>query len=232
MTNTRRLFAVAPNRSRPQPPALLANQPRRLVDHIRRNVQRRPQAHRPPAASDCQQPDLKAAAPKAVARLGIEQIERHHQPASARRPDHRLFGGDRLELGQHPPPHSIGVADEVLGLIQMQKLLAPNHVDDVPAPTKEATEMLCLREHAFEFVSEKNGYKIYKNDKKYVGIIMDQEEIENFKKEVSKYSKPVSVYVFSLTDEDFSDEFSDMKKKVKVCSIPEAILRVYRRIFK
>ncbi len=98
--------------------------------------------------------------------------------------------------------------------------------------TKEATEMLCLREHAFEFVSEKNGYKIYKNDKKYVGIIMDQEEIENFKKEVSKYSKPVSVYVFSLTDEDFSDEFSDMKKKVKVCSIPEAILRVYRRIFK
>ncbi|MCZ7614337.1 MAG: hypothetical protein M5T52_12580 [Ignavibacteriaceae bacterium] len=85
---------------------------------------------------------------------------------------------------------------------------------------------------SFEFVSEKNGYKIYKNDKKYVGIIMDQEEIENFKKEVSKYSKPVSVYVFSLTDEDFSDEFSDMKKKVKVCSIPEAILRVYRRIFK
>lgn len=98
--------------------------------------------------------------------------------------------------------------------------------------TTEATEMLCLRENAFEFVSEKYGYKIYNNDKKYVGIIMDQEEIENFKKEVSKYNKPVSVYIFSLTDEDFSDEFSDMKKKVKVCSIPEAILRVYRRIFK
>jgi len=98
--------------------------------------------------------------------------------------------------------------------------------------TKEATEMLCLREHAFDLVGEKNGYKIYKNDKKYVGIIMEQEEIENFKKEVSKYNKPVSVYIFSLTDEDFSDEFSDMKKKVKVCSIPEAILRVYRRIFK
>jgi adenine-specific DNA-methyltransferase len=98
--------------------------------------------------------------------------------------------------------------------------------------TKEATEMLCLRERAFDFVSEKNGYKIYKNDRRYVGIIMEQDEIENFKKEVSKYNKPISVYVFSLTDEEFSDEFSDMKKKVKVCSIPEAILRVYRRIFK
>ena len=98
--------------------------------------------------------------------------------------------------------------------------------------TREATEMLCLRENAFEFVSEKNGYKIYKNDKKYVGIIMEQEEIENFKKEVNKYNKPISVYIFSLSEEDFSDEFADMKNKIKVCSIPEAILKVYRRIFK
>lgn len=98
--------------------------------------------------------------------------------------------------------------------------------------TKEATEMLCLRENAFEFDIEKEGYKIYKNDKKYLGIILDQSAIEEFKKEAKKYDKPINVYVFSLTDEDFSEEFSDLKKKVKVCSIPEAILRVYRRIFK
>jgi len=98
--------------------------------------------------------------------------------------------------------------------------------------TKEATEMLCLRENAFEFVIEKEGYKVYKNDKKYLGIILDQSVIEEFKKEAKKYDKPINVYVFSLTDEDFSEEFLDLKKKVKLCSIPEAILRVYRRIFK
>jgi hypothetical protein len=38
--------------------------------------------------------------------------------------------------------------------------------------------------------------------------------------------------VFSLGDDDFSEEFEDMKKIIKVCPIPEAILRVYRRIFK
>lgn len=97
--------------------------------------------------------------------------------------------------------------------------------------TKEAEAMLCLRENAYELVLEKAEYKIYKNNKKYLGIVWDQMAIDNFKNEVSKYDKNISVYVFSLSDEDFSNEFADMKKKIKVCSIPEAILRVYRRIF-
>ncbi len=97
--------------------------------------------------------------------------------------------------------------------------------------TKEAEEMLCLRESTFELVLEKTEYKIYKNSKKYLGIVWDQIAIDAFKKEVSKYDKNISVYVFSLSDEDFNSDFADMKKKIKVCSIPEAILRVYRRIF-
>lgn len=98
--------------------------------------------------------------------------------------------------------------------------------------TKEAVEMLCLRENTFDFVSESDTYKIFKNNEQYTGIIFDQLSISKFKKEASKLDKPVSVYVFSLGDDDFSAEFADMKNKIKVCSIPEAILRVYRRIFK
>ena len=98
--------------------------------------------------------------------------------------------------------------------------------------TKEAVEMLCLRENAFEFVLENDSFKIYKNNQHYTGIIFDQLSIPKFKKAVSKFDLPTSVYVFSLSDDDFADEFADMKKAVKVCSIPEAILRVYRRIFK
>jgi len=98
--------------------------------------------------------------------------------------------------------------------------------------TKQSVEMLCLRENTFDFVSETETYKIYKNNDRYTGIIFDQLSIPKFKKAVSKIDKPVSVYVFSLGDDDFSEEFSDMKNTFKVCSIPEAILRVYRRIFK
>jgi Adenine specific DNA methylase Mod len=98
--------------------------------------------------------------------------------------------------------------------------------------TKESVEMLCLRENTFDFVSETDTYKIFKNNEHYTGIIFDQLSIPKFKKEASKLNKSVSVYVFSLGDDDFSEEFADLKNKIKVCSIPEAILRVYRRIFK
>ena len=97
--------------------------------------------------------------------------------------------------------------------------------------TKEAVSMLCLRENTFDVVSESDTIKIFENQDKYTGIIFDQLEIPKFKKEVAKYKKPISVYVFSLGDDDYAEEFADLKK-VKVCSIPEAILRVYRRIFK
>jgi hypothetical protein len=52
------------------------------------------------------------------------------------------------------------------------------------------------------------------------------------KEELEKLKKPISVYIFSLEDDNFANEFADMKEKVKVRSIPEAILRVYRRIYK
>lgn len=98
--------------------------------------------------------------------------------------------------------------------------------------TKEAVEMLCLRENTFEGVLENDAFKIFKNKERYTGIIFDQLSIAKFKKAAAKFDLPVHVYVFSLGDDDFADEFADMKKMVKVCSIPEAILRVYRRVFK
>jgi adenine-specific DNA-methyltransferase len=98
--------------------------------------------------------------------------------------------------------------------------------------TRQSIEMLTLKEGTFEEVLEKPEYVIYKNSDKYTGIIFDQTIFDSFKKEVAGYNKPISLYIFSLADEDFSEEFKDMSDIIKICSIPEAILRVYRRIFK
>jgi len=80
--------------------------------------------------------------------------------------------------------------------------------------TMQSVEMLCLRENTFESVSETDIIKIFKN------------------KQLKNFDKPVSVYIFSLGDDDFAEEFADMRDMVKVCPIPAAILRVYRRIFR
>ncbi len=98
--------------------------------------------------------------------------------------------------------------------------------------TKKATEMLCVKEDTFEKLKSNNKYKIYRNKNRYTGIIFDHMAINNFKKDIAKIDGEFSVYVFSLGDDTFAEEFEDIKSKVKLSPIPEAILRVYRRIFK
>ena len=97
---------------------------------------------------------------------------------------------------------------------------------------KESTEMLCIREDAYELVQETEEYKIFKNYDKYVGIIFFEEAIDAYKKAIKKISGHFNTYVFSLGDDVHERQFADVKDKVSLCAIPEVILKVYREIFK
>jgi len=94
------------------------------------------------------------------------------------------------------------------------------------------TEMLCVKEGTFEEVLDQKDFKVFKNANHYTGIIFDQVAIPTFKKAIENIRGNFSIYIFSLSDETFDDEFDDVKQKVQLSPIPEAILRVYRRIFK
>lgn len=98
--------------------------------------------------------------------------------------------------------------------------------------TKEAVEMLCVKEGTFELVLNNEDFKIFKNHDHYAGVIFDQLAIADFKKAIKDIKGKISVYIFSLGDDSFEDEFEDIKQKVKLSPIPEAILKVYRRIYK
>jgi len=98
--------------------------------------------------------------------------------------------------------------------------------------TKQVTEMLCVKEGTFEEVLDQKDFKVFKNANHYTGIIFDQVAIPTFKKAIENIRGNFSIYIFSLSDETFDDEFDDVKQKVQLSPIPEAILRVYRRIFK
>lgn len=100
------------------------------------------------------------------------------------------------------------------------------------ALTNKTIEMLCIKEDTFEKVKSTKQYKIFRNQKRYTGIVFDHQAIDEFKKEIAKIDGKFSLYIFSLGDDTFEEEFEDIKKKVKLSPIPEAILRVYRRIFK
>ena len=97
--------------------------------------------------------------------------------------------------------------------------------------TKEATAMLCLKEDTFEHVIDKSKFKVFRNKEHYMGIIFDQRAIPEFKKAIKDIKGDFSIYIFSLGDDTFDEEFEDLKQKINLSPIPEAILRVYRRIF-
>lgn len=96
----------------------------------------------------------------------------------------------------------------------------------------ESTEMLCIREDAFELVRDESDFKIFKNSNKYLGIIFYEEAIDDFKKAIKKIKGHFNTYVFSLGDDPHEKQFADVKSKVTLCAIPEVILKVYREIFK
>ena len=96
----------------------------------------------------------------------------------------------------------------------------------------ESTEMLCIRENAFELVQDESDFKIFKNNDKYLGIVFYEEAIDDFKKAIKKIKGHFNTYVFSLGDDPHEKQFADVKNKVTLCAIPEVILKVYREIFK
>ena len=88
--------------------------------------------------------------------------------------------------------------------------------------TDKAAEMLCVRERTFKEIEANKTYRIYSDGRKrFTGIIYNEDAIDAFKEFAVNLNGEISVYVFSFGDEDFSEEFADMRNKVKLHPIPE-----------
>lgn len=94
-----------------------------------------------------------------------------------------------------------------------------------------STEMICVREDTFIKNVDNPRYKIYTNGKTNTGILFDLDSITDFKKKIDAFDLPARIYVFSLTNDTYADDFADLKTEHKLRPIPESILEVYRKIF-
>ena len=100
----------------------------------------------------------------------------------------------------------------------------------------ECSDMIRIRENAFEFVASAPEYRFYKNDKVFVPIIFDQFAIAETWELVEKLNTeklPVHCYNFSYNRHANEEEIpEDTELKWTACSIPETVLEVYRKIFR
>lgn len=97
--------------------------------------------------------------------------------------------------------------------------------------TKKAINMLCIKENAFNPVEDTEYVKIFENNEKYLAILLNVDHVDGLKKQISGLKKPVNVYIFSLSNDLYEEEFEEFGDKVTVSPIPEAIYKVYKRIF-
>ena len=96
-----------------------------------------------------------------------------------------------------------------------------------------STEMLCLKENCFNFIKGDSNFKIFSGyGDKYLGIIYDDDGIEQLKLEVSRINKKFSVYIFSLDEGVKEDDFEEIADLVDLKPIPASILNVYKRIYR
>lgn len=95
----------------------------------------------------------------------------------------------------------------------------------------KCTEMLCIKENTFDKVKESAHFKIFKNKDTHLGIIFDDEYINDFVKAAQRIDGKFNVYVFSHDDSVPTNEFKSLKNRVTLCPIPETILKVYRKVF-
>ena len=97
---------------------------------------------------------------------------------------------------------------------------------------RKSVEMICVRENTFESIVDKNEYKVFRNGNISTGVLFDLDEVDNFKKELSKLGLQSHIYVFSLTNDTYINDFEDLALDHQLCPIPESILEVYRKLFK
>lgn len=95
-----------------------------------------------------------------------------------------------------------------------------------------STEMLCLAEGCYTPVQEGLFYRVFKNSlEKYIGIVYDDEGIDDIKQVIAKRNRKFSIYIFSLDQSAREEDFEDLAHLVELKPIPESILNVYRRLF-
>jgi len=97
-----------------------------------------------------------------------------------------------------------------------------------------AGELLAIAENTLDLVKQNKFYQLFEDgDKKKYTAVYFREELDKFNEfseMVRKFKKPTTIYVFSWGDEEFLDDFADLKQ-VKVKTIPVPILEIYKQIY-
>ena len=104
---------------------------------------------------------------------------------------------------------------------------------------KMATDMLCIKEDLYDEVDvfgqlKKNHaiYRYFRKGDKQMLVIYREDFIDDFISEIEKMelAQPIHVYVFSPSNDPFSESFDVVADKVNLVALPAAIYEAYKEV--
>ena len=98
---------------------------------------------------------------------------------------------------------------------------------------ERSQQIISVREETFEILHTGEHITVMQNPHKLSAIVYDQDAIPDLISYLShiETSKEVSIYVFSLSNDNYQNDFTQLNLKYFLKPIPEGLLSVYRRIF-
>lgn len=99
--------------------------------------------------------------------------------------------------------------------------------------TRECTEMLCLREGAFDEVKSTKDYRIFQHDDRIMGVYysLERAELKSLKKDLDKIKGKKILYCFTLDPLGLDKKDFREWKGVSLEPIPQKILDIYEGIY-
>jgi len=94
-------------------------------------------------------------------------------------------------------------------------------------------DLLCIKENIFQFKKEESTemMRFYQKGTNHLAILYDMWKMETFKERLSNLEGQIFVYLFSSCGDSCEETFLSDFENVKVQTIPEEILKVYKKIF-
>ena len=96
--------------------------------------------------------------------------------------------------------------------------------------SKRMKSIICTKEDTFNKVFENSDYSIFNNQNKYTVLIFNTSNLDEIKNKISNYKSYIKVYIFSLSNETYDDDFANIHN-LEVIPIPEELIKVYKNIF-
>ena len=103
---------------------------------------------------------------------------------------------------------------------------------------RAATDMLCIKEGIYNEVREFCGMKFKpsilryfkESDGRQMLLVFDERVIEHIVPMMATIEGKLKIYVFSNGAYAYEDEFQELRDKVELCALPEALLQVYKQV--